>query len=139
MQGALQGAFRYVRGDDAGAQNIFMASAVKTELGDGYYFDQVINSVNGSVLKRTTEALSRDHSEKYGIAEEWFSNDGKRTILFDVSNTGSRIYFKLNSQVIGGLWLENGKLSLNIDKINGQGVEWKKLSDGNTYLIGKGQ
>lgn len=127
----------FVRGDEAGSSEIFSTYAVKNANNEGFHVDQYIKSTNGNILKRTTETFSSDYSDTDGIAEEFFSADGSRSILISVANDVTSLFVVENGETKGAFFLDGHSSALNVGKINGKSVEWVQNQDGTFSIVGR--
>lgn len=126
-----------VRGDEANAKRLFSVNARKIEGTNVFYCDQYFQSASGNILERTTENFNSEGNniQLTGISKEWFSQDGKYSILVNAYNDATYLSFKSDGVSEGNIGISGGEMQMSTNKINGRNIYWEYIEDLGRYVL----
>jgi len=132
-----------VRGDVAGAEEVFSARARTSESQDEPYFDmQVKSATDKALIARLCEYFTTDGTQSDGVVFLLRTADKKHEIRLTVNSGAAALRFFGDEEEIANLRLglkPNGSPGVALDgvsQINGKWVSWKDNGDGTSTLIG---
>lgn len=133
-----------VRGDVAGAEEVFSATARTTEGASEPFFDMQVKSASDKALiARLTEVFTTDMAESDGAAFLLRTADKLHEVRLYANSGQAGLLFQKNGQSVGSVlmgYLDDGTLVFALDNvtvINDKVVSWKDNGDGTYTLIGR--